>query len=1087
MVMTPDACMRGSGGLLDSRTMSRAAPAVNQPTGTRTQEALALLALASCFALSGLAALVYQTAWTREFALVFGTSELAVATVLAAYMGGLALGAALIERWLPRLDRPVLTYALLELGIGAAGVALVPALLLASRAVLAALFGGQPAPPSSEHGAVSLYFLVSAFAVLAVPATLMGATLPLLARHAVHEDSQVGRRIGLLYAANTAGAVAGVLLAAYVLLPALGLRATVWAAAAVNILVFLIAAAIARGAPRGDAGPTSRHDARRAPRPAVSSLFSDAANWILPLMLASGAVTFFHEVLWTRMLSHVVGSSIHAFGIMVGSFLTGIALGSAAAAWLATTRARAIVLFIACQLGIAVAAVGAFLLLDRYVPGKTGLAANSMHGFSLLLPLTLCIGATYPLAVRILARGPEDAAGASARVYAWNTVGAIFGSIAAGFIVIPALRYEGAIRAAVAASAIIAAATAWLFARDRRALPIATSVAAVLAALAFRPGPPVKLLLASPISVPSDGTLLYYDVGRSADVVMLEQDGGLVLRTNGLPEAMMDTPGMAPRFSGEFWLSSLAVLARPGAQRMLIVGYGGGVVVEGVPPSVRHVDVIELEPAVIEANRATRELRRRDPLLDPRVNLVTNDARGALALTDRRYDAIVSQPSHPWTAGASHLYTQGFLRLAHEHLSPGGVFVQWMNVSFLDESLLRSLTATLLDVFAQVRIYRPDPNTLVFLASDAALDPESRIAGTGLPLSLSPLHYARFGLNSTEDLVTALAADTEGARRLAAGAPLITDDRNRMATSSVLDLGQGMNADATGRILAPYDPLQQQDSFVHRELAPLLSMSYIARRGSTYVGIDASERDRVQRLGAILGDTPQGAYARALSVILAGQPDAGMRLFHEALARFPDDAELRFEVVRPYLGALARGTAPAAVEEVARGMTGEPRLVLDAITLAAREQWDELMHLDPQLAAIPWVKPWAIDALQVRVDWRTRVASPEVRRAYGDEALAFLDRALVVQPTTALLGLRARAAMAAGRPDVIVESIASYSQAMYATASRLPAGPQRANTGDTLQGLARVLEETATRTPAVAARARAVRAKVMESRAKLQG
>ena len=1035
-----------------------------------------LAALAACFALSGLAALVYQTAWTREFALVFGTSELAVATVLAAYMGGLALGAALVERLLPRVARPVLAYALLELGIGAASVVLVPLLLLASRAALAALFGGQDAPPSSEHGGLSLYFLASAFVVLGIPATLMGATLPLLARHAVREDAQVGRRIGLLYASNTAGAVGGALLAAYWMLPALGLRGTVWAAAAINVLVFLIAAIIARGAPA----------ARSLGTPAPLAPTDGVTRWVLPLMLASGAVTFFHEVLWSRMLSHLVGSSIHAFGVMVASFLTGIALGGGGGAWLATKPSRAVALFVACQFGIAITAAAAFLVLGNYIPVRADRMGNALYGFALLLPLTMFIGATYPLAVRILARGPEEAAGASARVYAWNTVGAILGSVSAGFVVIPALRYEGAIQAAAAASATIAAIAAWILVRGRKWLPWAATAAALLLAIAFHPAAPVKLLLASPLDIPAEGKLLFYDVGRSADVVVLGQDGGLVLRTTGLPEAMMDTPGMAPRFSGEFWLSSLAVLARPGTQRMLIVGYGGGVVVEGVPPSVRHIDVIELEPVVIDANRATRQLRRRDPLLDPRLELVTNDARGSLALTGRRYDAIVSQPSHPWTAGASHLYTQGFLRLAKDHLTPGGVFVQWMNVAFLDEHLLRSLTATLLDVFAEARIYRPDPNTLVFLASDAPLDPESGIVRTGQPLDQSPLHYARFGINCAEDLVVALAADAPGARRLAAGAPLITDDRNRMATSSVYELGRGLGADATGRVLAPYDPLQQSDSAVHRELAPHLSMSYVARRGSTYIGIDPSELARIQRLGAILGDSPQGAYVRALAVILAKQSDAGARLFHEALARFPDDPELRFEVLRPRLGALARGEAPASMVAVARGLQGEPKLVLDALTHAARGEWEDLLRLEPALAAIAWVHPWAIDALQLRVDWRTRVATPDARRAYGDEALALVDRALVVQPTSALYGLRARAATAAGRPEVIVESIASYAQAMYATAARMPEGAQRSRARTTLQGLAQVLEETAAASPAVEPRAKEVRARVIDSLDRLQ-
>jgi len=264
----------------------------------------------------------------------------------------------------------------------------------------------------------------------------------------------------------------------------------------------------------------------------------------------------------------------------------------------------------------------------------------------------------------------------------------------------------------------------------------------------------------------------------------------------------MDSPGSVPRFSGEFWLWPLAVIARQQLHDMLVVGFGGGVVIEGVPPSVSRIDVIELEPKVIDANRATALQRKRNPFTDARVNIIVNDARGALRLTDHKYDAIVSQPSHPWTAGASHLYTREFMRLAHDHLTPQGVFVQWMNVIFMDEELLRELSATLLDVFANVRVYRPDPNTLVFLASDGPLDLEKQLAETGLPLRDSPLHYARFGINNTEDLVAALVLDTDGARRLSMGAPLITDDDNRIATSSVYEKGRGMNGETSGRLLA---------------------------------------------------------------------------------------------------------------------------------------------------------------------------------------------------------------------------------------------------------------------------------------------
>ncbi len=259
-----------------------------------------------------------------------------------------------------------------------------------------------------------------------------------------------------------------------------------------------------------------------------------------------------------------------------------------------------------------------------------------------------------------------------------------------------------------------------------RVLAIAASVLAIAGCVFFKPQAPMTLLVTSPLNVGNKDRVLYYDIGRSASVVMLAQDGGLALRTNGLPEALMDSPGSLQRFSGEYWLSPLAVIARPQARDMLIVGFGGGVVVEGVPPSGAQHRRHRARAQGHRSQPAQRaRLRKRNPLSDPRVNIIVNDARGALRLTSRRYDAIVSQPSHPWTAGASHLYTREFMQLAHDHLTPDGVFVQWMNVIFMDEDLMRSLTATLLSVFGEVRVYRPDPNTVVFLASDQPLESRS--------------------------------------------------------------------------------------------------------------------------------------------------------------------------------------------------------------------------------------------------------------------------------------------------------------------------------------------------------------------------
>jgi spermidine synthase len=1027
-----------------------------------TVSTVILLILCTCFVLSGLAALIYQTAWTRQFAIVFGTSELAVATVLAAYMGGLAFGAWLAERFLPRVTRPVLTYALLEIGIAVSAIVAVPALLWVANVALQALFGNQPAPPDSDHAGTTIFYLSSAFVALALPTTLMGATLPMLARYAVSEESQIGRRIGLLYAMNTAGAVLGALLTAFLLLPELGLTRTIWVAAALNGIVFILAVALAKRvspkpAPKGYSlggempvpgsllpppPPPAPPPASRPRTPVWTSL--PGAGWVLPLMFLAGAVAFFQEVLWARMLAHVVGSSIYAFGVMVASFLAGIALGGGVGAAIARTRRRA-----AFALGIALivaaaAAAAAYLSLESLLPSQGGLLQNVQQvlGFTLplntlfsgllMLPMTLAIGMTYPLAVRVLASDASDAAPASARVYAWNTVGAIFGSLAAGFVVIPILEYEGAIRFAVFASAALGIMALWGLVppggKGARVAAASLSVIAIAGCAWFRPQPPVKLLVTSPLDVGDSGRVIHYNVGRSASVVVLTRDGGLALRTNGLPEANMDAPGTSPRFNGELWLSPLAVLARPDARDVLVVGYGGGVVIEAMPPSVQRVDVIELEPEVIEANRATAHLRKRNPFNDPRVNIVINDARGALRLTHRRYDAIISQPSHPWTAGASHLYTREFMALAHEHLTPGGVFVQWMNVNFMDEALMRSLTATLLSVFDELRVYRPDPTTLMFLASDSPLAIEERLAATGMPLRAAPLHYARFSINSVEDLVSALVLDSEGARKLAFGARLITDDDNRIATSNVFEKQRGMTGDAAGRLLAAHDPMQRADSLVYRRLGESLSYPYLARRNGVFVLLDHSQADRLARMSQILGQTADGEYARAFYYRATRQVQRSQELLRLAIDDYPQSDALRLEFLRGWVPSLANGSAPAEISGMARDLTSQSVAVLAGARYAVRNEWEQLARADPLLAEIPWTHEWHPEAMELRVLWRLRVTSPEARRVYADEAVGLLDRLAVMNPTLNHHGLRARAGLAAGRPDVAVESISSYAK-----------------------------------------------------------
>src|SRR5262245_47909768 len=443
--------------------------------------------LLGCFFLSGLAALIYETAWTHEFAFVFGTSELAVATVLAAYMGGLAAGAALAGRFGPRLARPVLTYGLLELGIAVAALA-VPLGIAASRWLYVALFGSQEVLPDAGGLTTAVFYLVCSFLILLVPTAMMGATLPLLARHSVRSDREIGRRIGVPYAVNTAGAVVGTIAGAFVLLPAIGLRATIAAAAGVNALVFAAAWALSRSAPGV---------AAVAETPVSDDSAGGRARWILGLIFASGFVSFTYEVLWVRLVGHVVGSGAQAFATMLASFLAGIAIGSAIASRLASSPRRAALGFSLAQLGIAVFSVAAFALVNRLpefvdwvelqrsavIWAHIGACAVS------LFPPALCIGATFPLAVRVLARGSDTAGPASARVYTANTMGSIAGSISAGFFLVPGLGFAGALIFGVATNLLLAAAAALIF-EPRRRIVAAIAAASGVALAVFPPSTP---------------------------------------------------------------------------------------------------------------------------------------------------------------------------------------------------------------------------------------------------------------------------------------------------------------------------------------------------------------------------------------------------------------------------------------------------------------------------------------------------------------------------------------------------------------------------------------------------------------------
>jgi spermidine synthase len=964
-----------------------------------------------CFTLSGFAALLYQTAWMRLFAIAFGTSEVAIAVVLAGYMGGLAVGAALAARYIALIRRPVLVYGLLEGGIALTALAM-PLLVDASGQLYAFFVGGQPAPPDAGTFGQPLYYSVASLAVLLVPTALMGATLPLLAQFVVTSNRNLGGRVSLLYSMNTFGAVGGVLAAGFVLLPGFGLRGTVWIGVLTNFVVFVIAVLLARRVAQSTAD-------RQAAQPEEEGAFS-GARFILPLIAFSGALSFIYEVLWTRMLSHILGSSIYAFATMLSAFLTGIAIGAAAAGPVARSPRLATLLFSASQFGIAVCSAFVYWRIEQSLPSGIGYA---LLAFAVILPSSICIGATYPLAVRSHAGNVADVGRSSAIVYSWNTVGAIIGALLGGFIIIPQLGFAGTAQFAVAANLGIGLIALFSCVRVRewtpigRLRPAAAMVIVIGTILLFHPQRPDAVVMRTHFGGSGESKVkeIYYSVGRTSTVLLTENEARFDLSTNGLPEAQIEFLGAPPMVLSQRWLGLWPSLARPDADSILVVGLGGGVVLEGVPASIETLHVVELEAEVLAANRLVGNRRIKDPLRNANLELSINDARNALRLTARKYDAVVSQPSHPWTAGASHLFTREFFALVRSRLKDDGVFVQWMNAEFLDETLLRQLAATLLAEFENVRIYQPSALALHFVASNGEIDIERQLAATGRPLADEFLHYAHSGISGVQGVAVSLLVDEQGVRELAGEAQPITDDDNRMAVDSNV-LATGLGVEQLTGITAAVDPLLDPDSWL-RQVMSDEDIVYIAWR----LLYDA-QLPRFELLLKSVGNDSVHRLLQAMSARYHGNVAETTRLS----ARIGSDAAVfRQAVFLRTIDHLSPAMLNAAVEESQQELgshDGSLAAVLNGWSALVAGDGQSLSELETKLASTGPADLWAPFAAQLRAEWRLNAEDPD--RELAREALDLIDQALLAYATPGAYAQRARIGQKLGDTPVFIESVA---------------------------------------------------------------
>ncbi len=774
------------------------------------------------FFLSGSAALLYEVAWMRSLSLVFGGSHLAVTVVLSVYMGGLALGSRLFGRRADAATRPLRLYGLLELGIAAFAL-----VFMALMRVYPVAYG--PLARIAETNRVWLSVLRTVFAAgaMIVPATLMGGTLPVLSRFVAASSEFLGRRLAFLYGVNTLGAVAGAFLAGFFLLKTLGVTSTMLVAAAVNALVGLVALALPEPWFAPNAAPRDRSKPDRdekGPEPRLAELGDASYRWVLWGIGVSGFCALGYEVLWTRMLSLVVGTSVYSFAIMLVAFLAGIGLGSQAYGLAQSLWGRApsksVIGFGLTQIAIGLSALAVTVLM-RDLPTHAArwqgmfsgisatefgrrLAASFLVAFGTMFVPAFFMGVAFPLAGAIGARHRGSRGAAVGEVLTSNTIGAILGAAASGFVLVYAFGIERSLQMLVVLNlgvgAIVVAsvrhrmkATAW----------IAAGVASLLLALAifpdwgrawdrkyfaiFRNNQRDAFDTRERIQDALENTdVLYYSEGANEIISVIRPRGGnQAFLVNGRPEATTSSMDMQCQRT----LGHLPMLLHPNPRNVFVLGTGTGMTLgaTSIHPEVESIVLAEIEPTVLAATRTFGDYNHR-VLDNPKLRIVFNDGRNYLATTRESYDVITADPIHPWSGGAAYLYTAEYFRIVAGHLRPGGIACQWLPIYELTPRDVKTVVRTFGESFRYVAIWLTHYDAeIVGSNAPIVLDEGALARRMAVPAIAKDLESVEMG--SAEDFLSYFVAATSGSRRFAEGGAVNTDDNLVLEFSAPESMG----------------------------------------------------------------------------------------------------------------------------------------------------------------------------------------------------------------------------------------------------------------------------------------------------------
>ncbi|HEV8201696.1 MAG TPA: fused MFS/spermidine synthase [Candidatus Polarisedimenticolia bacterium] len=918
-----------------------------------------------CLLLSGMSGLIYEVAWVRSLELIFGATTFAVATVLASFMGGLAAGSAIAGALAERLERhhPLRVYALFEVLIAATALC-VPLTFTLLVPLSRGLWGAFQA----SFAMFSLLRFLLCVAVLLVPTALMGATLPVLSRFASASNTggggEAARRVGLLFAVNTAGAVVGCAGAGLLLLPALGLLGTQRLAVALNLLAaagaFAIAARFPFKAPERSAAAASSAAAGVLP----SSEVVRRATFLVFAYAVSGAVAMLYEVAWSRYLVLVLGSSTYSYTTMLTTFLVGLTLGAGIGTRALRSKVDAMLAIGLAQLwtatgtlvGLYVATQLPFLYVQFY--GLLQVSPRGLVGVQMLLASsvmflpTLGLGAMFPLTIAGLAPAGERATRLVGRAYAWNTLGAIAGSVAAGFWLLPGLGSRNVLVLGLVINTALAIAgflrTSYAAVSRRRRLAL-LGMAALLVGSVVIAGPVWRTdILSSGIYRYADryigldhaafdarvrqshGEFLFFDEGLTCTVGVFRTTQSLTLQVNGKPDASVPPGVPDPVATGkqaplgdmptQVLVAQLPLLMARHIDDVLLIGLGSGVTLGSVlTHQVKQVDTLELEKAVVQASRFF-DGHSGAPLKDPRVHMIVNDARNDLLVRDRTYDVIISEPSNPWIPGAATLFTRDFFRIARSRLRPDGVLCQWIQLYELWPEDFQAILRSFQEVFPSVQIWRVGYDAVLLGAPADIPLPVSQMFARASNRVRADL--SRIGVRGPEDLLAHFWIGGDDLKGAIAPGPINTDDNMRIEFAAPLRMlsrdpkrlarqGVELGSMFRGRTTGALSLLRFPDPDPARRALFLtrLSDATLEQGHADEAAVYASEAWR-------LDPQPDSARARAAALAAAGRADEARAARAEGVRAFPNDPELH----RLLVIAAAQASDRQALEREARAL-----------------------------------------------------------------------------------------------------------------------------------------------------------------------